>query len=132
MEAISITQLNGDEKILLVDDEKPVLNILEQVLDRFGYTTTSFSSSVEAFNCFKKSPCDFDLVITDMTMPKLTGDKLVEDIKNIRKNIPVILCTGFSEQIAQGRTNVFKPDKVLLKPTGKDELLQTIRLLLDK
>jgi len=70
-------------------------------------------------------------VITDMTMPELTGDKLIEDIKKIRPDIPVILCTGFSEKIVQGRTNANKPDKILMKPTGKDELLRAIRLLVD-
>jgi len=131
METMSISQLNGDERILLVDDEKPILNMVEQVLGRFGYTTTSFNASTEAFNCFEKTPYDFDLVITDMTMPKLTGDKLIENIKNIRIDIPVILCTGFSEKIAQGRTDDSKPDKILMKPTSTDELLRTIRLLLD-
>ncbi len=131
METISIAQLNGDERILLVDDEKPVLDIVAQVLNRFGYSTTTFNASTEALNCFKKSPDAFDLVITDMTMPELTGDKLIEDIKKIRPDIPVILCTGFSEKIVQGRTNANKPDKILMKPTGKDELLRAIRLLVD-
>ncbi len=131
METISIAQLNGDERILLIDDEKPILNMVEQVLNRFGYTTIPFNASTEAFDCFEKSPYDFDLIITDMTMPKLTGDKLVEDIKNIRPDIPVILCTGFSEKIVRGKTIDSKPDKILMKPAGKDELLRTIRFLLD-
>ncbi|MCP4718453.1 MAG: response regulator [Desulfobacteraceae bacterium] len=131
METIPIVQLNGDERILLVDDEKSILNIMEQILNRFGYRITSFDISTEAYKYFQKSPYAFDLVITDMTMPELTGDKLIKDIKNIRPDIPVILCTGFSKKIVQGRTSDSKPDKILMKPTGKDELLRTIRLLLD-
>ncbi len=131
METISMAQLNGDERILLVDDEKPILDLVKQILIRFGYAITSFDVSIDALSCFKKSPSLFDLVITDMTMPGLSGDKLVENIKNIRPEIPVILCTGFSEQNVQEKTNEFKPDKVLMKPAGKDELLRTIRGLLD-
>jgi len=131
MKTISIAQLNGDERILLIDDEKPILNIVGQVLTRFGYKVTSHNMSTDALECFKKSPYDFDLVITDMTMPELTGDKIVTEMKKVRPDIPVILCTGFSEKIANGIITGIKPDRILMKPAGKDDLLTTIRVLLD-
>jgi len=131
MKTISIAQLNGDERILLIDDEKPILNIVGQVLTRFGYKVTSHNMSTDALECFKKSPYDFDLVITDMTMPELTGDKIVTEMKKVRPDIPVILCTGFSEKIANGIMSGIKPDRILMKPAGKDDLLRTIRVLLD-
>ena len=87
--------------------------------------------STDALECFKNAPHEFDLVITDMTMPGLTGDKLVVEIKNLRPEIPVILCTGFSEKIADGRAGVVKPDKILMKPVAMDDLLKNIRYLLD-
>ncbi len=131
MELKSTQQLNGDETILLIDDEKPILNMVEQILIRFGYKVISYEKSTKAMSNFEDSPYNFDLVITDMTMPDLTGDKLIVEIKKIRPDIPVILCTGFSEKIADKRVNGIKPDKILMKPSSKDELLKTIRLLLD-
>lgn len=131
METLSITQLNGNEKILLVDDEIPILKIMKQILERFGYDVESYDKSNEAFSIFESTPYEFDAVITDMTMPGITGDKLVSKIKAIRPEIPVILCTGFSERIANSRTNESKPDKVLMKPAGKEQILTSIRMLLD-
>lgn len=131
MENLSITQLNGDEKILLVDDEKPVLSMVEQLLKRFGYDVKPCEGSLDALSCFESAPYEFDIVITDMTMPGVTGDKLIRQIKGIRPEIPVILCTGFSEKIVEGKTNGSRPDKVLMKPAGKNEILQSIRMLLD-
>lgn len=131
MKTISMAPLNGEERILLIDDEKPILNIVGQVLFRFGYKVTAHNISTDALECFKKSPYDFDLVITDMTMPELTGEKIVTEIKKLRPEIPVILCTGFSEKIANGRVCAVKPDKILMKPAGTDDLLKNIRHLLD-
>ena len=131
MEVFSITQLNGNERILLVDDEKSILNMMEQILNRFGYDVSSYDKSPDALSCFESAPYEFDIVITDMTMPGITGDKLVSKIKAIRPELPVILCTGFSEKIVDGRTNGFKPDKILMKPSGKDQILRSIRMLLD-
>lgn len=132
METISINQLNGDEKVLLVDDEKPILGMVELLLKRFGYDVVSFNKSLDAVAVFESSPYDFDIVITDMTMPGITGDKLVSRIKTIRPELPVILCTGFSEKIVDGKISGSKPDKVIMKPSGKDEMLRSIRLLLDR
>ncbi len=131
MKTVSVTQLNGNEKILLVDDEKPILSMVEQLLKRFGYDVKPYENSHDALSSFESNPLEFDIVITDMTMPGITGDKLVTRIKSIRPEIPVILCTGFSEKIIDGRTNGAKPDKVLMKPSGKKEILGAIRTLLD-
>ncbi len=112
------------ERLLLIDDEKAILHT-------FGYKVTSHNRSADALKCFKKSPYEFDLVITDMTMPEPSGNKLVSEIKNLRPEIPVILCTGLSKKIASCRVSAVKPDKILMKPAGKDELLKSIRYLLD-
>jgi len=131
MKTLSTPQLNGNERILVVDDEKSVLNIIETILSRFGYKVRSHNISIDALKSFKNAPSEFDLVITDMTMPGLTGDQLVAEIKNLRPEIPVILCTGFSEKIADGRAGDVKPDKILIKPVGMDDLLKNVRYLLD-
>lgn len=131
MKTISISQLNGEERILLIDDEEMVLDVIGQILSRFGYTVTAHNSSIEALKCFKESPYEFDLVITDKTMPEPSGDTLVMEIKKVRPELPVILCTGSSEEIENGRGSAVNPDKILMKPAGKDELLKSIRYLLD-
>lgn len=131
MEALSITQLNGKEKILLVDDEKQILRMMEQILNSFGYEIAAYDKSRDALSCFESTPYEFDIVITDMAMPGITGDKLVSKIKAIRPEIPIILCTGSSEKIVDARTNGSKPDKVLMKPSGIKQILKSIQMLLD-
>ncbi len=132
MKDLPINQLKGTEKILLVDDEKPILNMFDQLLKRFGYNVQPYHTSLDALSCFESSPYEFDIVITDMNMPGITGDKLVTKIKTIRPELPVILCTGSSEKIVDGRINGSKPNIVLMKPSGTDEILRSIRMLLDK
>ena len=89
----------GTEHILFVDDEQVLVNIGTSQLESLGYTVSSRTSSTEALALFKNKPESFDLIITDMTMPEMTGDQLAKEIKRIRPEIPVILCTGFSAKI---------------------------------
>ncbi|WP_035238506.1 response regulator [Desulfobacter vibrioformis] len=132
MATLSFTPLNGNESVLLIDDEKPILSMVTQLLKRFGYHVIPYDKSADALSCFESSPDEFDLVITDLTMPEINGDEIVARIKSIRKDIPVILCTGSSEKMVDTKINGPKPDKVLMKPSGKDELLNMIRMLLDE
>ncbi|HKJ98497.1 MAG TPA: PocR ligand-binding domain-containing protein [Desulfotignum sp.] len=122
---------SGNEKILLIDDEKPILHMLEKLLSRSGYRVTACDMAKQGLQCFTRAPGEFDLVITDMTMPEMTGDKLVAAIKKVRPDIPVILCTGCSENTVLARTSAAAPDKILMKPAGRDDLLANIRYLLD-
>lgn len=124
--------LHGHERILLVDDEKPVLKMLDQMLGKAGYNVTLKDCGLEALAHFQKYPHDFDIMITDMTMPDMTGENLILQIKKIRPDLPVILITGFSEKIAGERTCGVSPDKILMKPVGKSDLLASLRLLLQK
>ena len=130
MEKTSVSQFYGKESILLIDDEKSILRMLELVLCRFGYKVTCQEKGLDALKLFQESPEQFDLVITDMTMPDITGDKIFNEIKKIRPDVPVILCTGFSEQIANGKISDTMPDKILMKPVGRNDLLSSIRYLL--
>lgn len=131
MKSPAIEQMNGLERILLVDDEEPVLKMISQILERFGYKVHAFDMSTDALNCFRAAPHEFDLIMTDMTMPVMSGDKLVYEAKTIRPDIPVILCTGLHETTLDEGTNGNRPDKILTKPAGKDALLMNIRDLLD-
>ncbi len=121
----------GDEHILLVDDEEQILKMGKQMLERLGYRVTSQTSSLEALKAFRSSSDRFDLVITDMTMPNMTGERLAFELKNIRKKIPVILCTGFSEKMSKGKADAMGIDGFLMKPIVKSELSQKIRTILD-
>ena len=120
----------GSEHVLVIDDESPIVKMQQQNLEHLGYTVTSRTSSLEALEAFRASPDTYDLVITDMTMPRMTGDILTREIKAIRPLVPVILCTGFSEKI-KGHGENLDIDGFLMKPLDKVKLAKTIRNLLD-
>jgi PAS domain S-box-containing protein len=121
----------GSEHILLVDDELPIVRVHQQILERLGYKSTVCTSSLEAMEMFAQSPERFDLILSDMTMPQMTGEKLARAAKEIRPGIPVILCTGFSERL-NGREDALSIDAVLLKPIARRKMAETVRALLDR
>jgi len=121
----------GHEHILLVDDEAQIVDMEKVMLERLGYDVTTRTSSTDALEALKASPDKFDLVITDMTMPNMTGDELAGECKAIRKDIPFILCTGFSEKISEERANVLGIMGFLMKPFVMRDLARTIREVLD-
>ena len=121
----------GCEHILLIDDEKQIIDIEQQILERLGYKVTPKTDSEEALAEFKIRPDLFDLVITDMTMPKMTGDQLAKKLMDIKPEIPVILCTGFNEAITEEKALSMGIDKFVMKPIVKNELASTIRAVLD-
>ncbi len=121
----------GNERILFVDDEKTLVDLGCQMLERLGYHVECRTSSIEALELFKSRPDQFDLVITDMTMPNLTGDRLAREIMAIRTDIPVILCTGFSEQISAESARDIGVKEFMLKPLVMDRLAGTVRSVLD-
>ena len=122
----------GDERILLIDDELPILKMQSQTLEKLGYTVSAFSDGLEALHVFQKEPHAFDLVLTDMTMPKITGDKLLHELKKIRRDIPVILCSGFSARINMTKKVELPVDAFLIKPVERSTMAETIRKILDK
>ena len=126
-----LIEINGKERILLIDDEQQIIDIERQILERLGYTVTAKTDSQEALEEFAAQPDHFDLVITDMTMPKMTGDQLAQQMMNINPQIPVILCTGFNEAISEEKALAMGIDKFVMKPVVKDELASTIRKVLD-
>jgi two-component system, cell cycle sensor histidine kinase and response regulator CckA len=122
---------HGVERVLIVDDEKIMVDTLQSLLNRLGYKTASRTSSLETLELFRKKPGHFDLVITDMTMPNMTGDELAEKILEIRPDIPIIICTGFSERI-DGETAKQNGIKALvMKPIVVRDIAHTIRKVLD-
>jgi CheY-like chemotaxis protein len=121
----------GTERILFIDDEPDIVNMGRQTLESLGYDVTARTSSIEALECFKVQPDRFDLVITDMTMPKMTGEILADEIMRIRSDIPVILCTGFSARIDETKAMKMHIQAFVSKPILKRELAEIIRKVLD-
>ena len=122
----------GQERILLVDDEASIAKMGRQILEGLGYTVTTRVSSVEAIALFRTRPDDFDLVITDMTMPDLTGDKLTVELIKIRPDIPVILCSGYSKKISDESVAEIGIKAFAYKPIVKADLAKTVRKVLDE
>jgi len=122
----------GNERILFVDDEKSTADAIQVVLQRLGYKVTARTSSIEAFEAFRNNPGGFDLVITDMTMPNMTGKDLAMELMAIRPDIPVILCTGFSEQIGEKRAKEIGIRAFVMKPIVMSQIANTIREVLDR
>lgn len=122
----------GTERVLLVDDEKGIVTMEKQILVRLGYQVTSHTSSIEAFEAFRTDPDKFDIVISDMAMPKMPGDKLAVELIKIRNDIPILLCTGFSEFMSEEKIKILGIKGLLLKPIIMRDLAQKIRNVLDE
>jgi len=122
----------GTEYILFVDDEASLVQISCEMLSSLGYQVTGAQSSLEAFALFQKDPARFDLVITDQTMPQMTGVALAHELQKIRPEIPIILCTGFSESVDAAKVHGLNIRAFLLKPIKLKETAETIRKDLEK
>jgi PAS domain S-box-containing protein len=124
--------LGGNESVLLVDDEKSIIAMERQALERLGYQITSCTSSIEALEAFRTNPEKFDLVITDMAMPNMPGNKLAIELIKIRPDIPILLCTGFSESMSEEKIKSIGIKGLLMKPIIIKDLAKKIREVLDK
>ncbi|BBO89039.1 hypothetical protein DSCOOX_22190 [Desulfosarcina ovata subsp. ovata] len=131
-ENVADTISRGNERILLVDDEPAVMQIEKQLLERLGYHVETRSCGLEALEAFRMNPERFDLVLTDMAMPNLTGEELAEEINSIDANIPIIICTGFSDRIKKETVSKRTIRGILMKPVMKSEMAKTIRRVLDE
>lgn len=122
----------GNERILLVDDEKSILFTGRNLLERLGYQVETRQNPIEALDLFRVDPNQFDLVITDMTMPKMTGDQLVQEILKIRPDVPVILNTGFNEKIDEEKAKQIGIRQYIEKPFNRRILANVVREVLDE
>ncbi|MBF0288444.1 MAG: response regulator [SAR324 cluster bacterium] len=124
--------LQGQESVLLVDDEQILVDMLEQKLTRIGYHVTATTNSQEALNYFQEKPNQFDLVITDQTMPNISGSQLAKQIISINPNIPIILITGYSETLSPEQAKSMGVRNYIIKPIDFSELGTLIRNILDE
>jgi PAS domain S-box-containing protein len=125
-------QMGDKERILFVDDEQAIAEIGEMMLTRLGYQVTVSVSSIQALELFRKTPDIFDLLISDQTMPTLTGVDLAREVHRIRHDLPVILCTGYSERLTEETTTEMGITALLMKPVEMERLAAAIRKSLNK
>jgi two-component system cell cycle sensor histidine kinase/response regulator CckA len=121
----------GRERILVVDDEPDLVWIVQKTLSSKGYQVKAFSDSKQALKVLMENPDEFDLVFTDQTMPGLTGAELAREALFLRPDMPIILCTGFSETIDQKQARAIGIKEFVMKPVLTDELARTVRRVLD-
>jgi signal transduction histidine kinase/ActR/RegA family two-component response regulator len=121
----------GHETILVVDDDPTIANLEKRILERLGYTVTMMTTSPEALTVFTDDPAAFDLVITDMSMPDLTGLQLAQRMLAVRSDLPIVLCTGFSEKINEQIVREMGIKGYLMKPIVISQLACMVRSALD-
>jgi two-component system cell cycle sensor histidine kinase/response regulator CckA len=122
----------GDEKILFVDDEESLVRMVRRMLEMQGYEVEAKSDPVEALELFRSKPDRFDLIITDMTMPNMTGDRLANEILRIRPDMPIILCSGFSDKIDAEKAKELGVRKYIEKPLNMSDFVVAVRKVLDE
>jgi PAS domain S-box-containing protein len=120
----------GNERILFVDDEKAMIDAIQPMIERLGYKVTARTSSIEGLEAFRANPDRFDLVITDFTMPNMTGMELANELFKLRSEIPIILCTGYSDHINEEKAKRNGIRAFVMKPVVLDEIANTIRKVL--
>ena len=130
-EKVSKPLSTGTEQILYLDDDKVLADIGEKMLKKLGYRVNSRTSPYEALEAFKANPSKYDMVITDMTMPGMTGDILAKEILKLRSDIPIIICTGFSNMMSPEKASKIGIKDFLMKPLTMGDLSKSIRNVLD-
>lgn len=122
----------GLERIMLVDDSEELVEIGKQELEYLGYKVATLTSSVKALKKFREHPDYFDMLITDMTMPGMTGADLAEEFMKVRPDIPIVLCTGFSQYLTKEKAEDLGIKAYLMKPLSLGNLARTVRRVFDK
>ena len=125
-EEISTSIPGESQRILFIDDEADLVDIARQMLSRLGFMVTATTSASEALELFRSDPTRFDLIITDQTMPEITGFELAREVLRIRPDIPLILSTGFSETISSDEAKAAGIREFIMKPISKRELIEVI------
>ena len=123
--------LTGTGRILFVDDEPALTLMGQKILGRLGYQVRTTNSSVEALEIFRSKPNEFDLVITDLTMPELTGTHLAKALLAIRPDLPIVLCTGFSDRVNEAMLQSMGIRGLMLKPLTIHELAHSVRMAIN-
>lgn len=122
----------GTERILFVDDEEHIATTCNELLKTQGYKVTSVTSSTNALDIFKANPDSFDLVLTDQTMPEMTGVELAVELLKAKPGLPIILCSGFSAKVTEGDAKKVGIRKFCMKPMSEEQLATVVRSALEE
>jgi CheY-like chemotaxis protein len=122
----------GSEHILFVDDEENLVDVMKGLLQRLGYRVAATTEPLDALDLFRSAPDTFDLVITDAAMPRMTGDRLAKEFLAIRPDIPIIICTGYSERVNPQNIESLGIRRLLMKPLAIRNLAVAIREVMDQ
>ena len=123
---------SSKEAILLVDDEEMMVDVTGRTLERLGYAVVTRTSSIDALEVFQERPDEFSLVITDQVMPNMTGTQLAEKLIAIRPDIPVILCSGFPDNVSPEELKRIGIKEFIAKPVGRQEIAAIVQRVLEK
>ena len=124
------TGLGNNAHVIFVDDEISIIDLAEKVFSRYGYRISTFSDPVQALECFIAEPYRYDLLVTDMTMPGMTGDKLAQRVLQIEPDFPIILCTGYSEKINKEQAEAIGIKKFIQKPLVMKKVIHWVNQIL--
>ena len=119
------------ERILLVDDEESILTMAKRMLEVLGYNVISESNGIKAFETFKSNPAQFDLLMTDQSMPDMSGSELIAEVLKVRPDMPTILCSGYSTKVSEENFTDKSFSLYLGKPYSKNLLSEAVRKVLD-
>jgi CheY-like chemotaxis protein len=121
----------GDERVLVVDDEEKIVDLLTRLLNHLGYKVVGRTDSRAALDLFARQPRAFDLVISDQTMPGLSGDELARALRKIRPDLPLIICTGFSPRMTEEQAIRQGIQGYIMKPFRMEQIARLVRRVLD-
>lgn len=128
----AISYHGGGRSVLVVDDEPLLLRFLNDLLEANGFKVSIENDAERALERITKGIDEFDIVLTDQTMPKVTGLELIEQVRTIHSNLPIVLCTGYSEKIDENTFNTTENVRLCKKPINSKKLLEEMRRLLEK
>ena len=131
-QAASVELRGGSGKVLLVDDEQAIVDVDRQLLTQLGYTVTGLTDPCQALEIFRSNPSSFDVIITDYTMPRLAGDALIREIHTIRQDVPIILCTGYSDKISRDDVIAMGAQGLAFKPLSQATYAEVVSKVMGK
>jgi signal transduction histidine kinase/ABC-type nitrate/sulfonate/bicarbonate transport system substrate-binding protein/ActR/RegA family two-component response regulator len=121
----------GNERIIVVDDEDSIVRLTQSRLESLGYQVTARTSSSEVLDLFRSNPNAYDLVITDQTMPRMTGEQLAKELIKIQPSISIVMCTGYSSRIDADKASSIGIRAFIMKPVDREKLAKIVRKVLD-
>ena len=132
VQAAPVELRGGSGRVLLVDDEQAIVDVGRQLLTQLGYTVTGLTDPYQALELFRSNPTSFDVIITDYTMPRLAGDALIREIRTLRQDVPIVLCTGYSDRISHDDARAMGAQELAFKPLSQATYAEVVSKVMGK